>query len=53
MPYRYINLKLNGSVALVTLKGDDASNRVNAQMCEDLDAVVNLLWMGEAFGWWW
>ena len=39
MQYRYINLQLNGSVALVTLKGDDASNRVNAQMSEDLSAA--------------
>ena len=39
MQYRYINLQLNGSVALVTLKGDDASNRVNAQMSEDLGAA--------------
>ena len=39
MRYRYINLQLNGSVALVTLKGDDASNRVNAQMSEDLGAA--------------
>ena len=39
MLYRYINLQLDGSVAFVTLKGDDASNRVNAQMSEDLGAA--------------
>ena len=43
MPYRYINLQLNGSVVLVTLKGDDASNRVNAAMCEDLDVAVEAI----------
>ena len=43
MLFRYINLKLNGSVALVTLKGDDASNRVNAAMCEDLDVAVEAI----------
>ena len=43
MEHRYINLNLNGSVARVTLKGDDASNRVNAAMCEDLDVAVEAI----------
>ena len=43
MLYRYINLQLDGSVAFVTLKGDDASNRVNTAMREDLGVAVEAI----------
>ena len=40
MQLPHITLEIDGPVALLTLKGDDESNRVSAAMCEDLAATV-------------
>ena len=40
MQLPHISLKIDGPVAVLTLKGEDESNRVSAVMCEDLAATV-------------